>query len=153
MTIKKLIAWILLLALVPTASGSKLRKYPAVQVYEIETGIFVVPIYSSHLEPCKISIEKRHYSNNAVDLDAVMSKEQILSIFDELVPQKERGGPGLNLPSGTEISDIDLGTIDTKISYVNVTLEMIGKEKEDSRDIQKYVAAIITWNKSQCHAK
>ena len=86
-----------------------------------------------------------------------MSKKEILSIFDELISQEERGGPGLNLPPGTELTDSDFGMLETNISYVNVTLEMFGKEKEDNRDEQKYVAAIIVWNKlwnkPQCYAK
>ena len=84
-------------------------------------------------------------------MDALMSKEQIVSLFDELVPQEERGGPGWKLPEDTEISESDLGMLATGIPYENVTLSMYGKK--DNPDRQKYIAAIISWNKLQCSAK
>jgi len=149
----KLIASICLLAFVVGPSSDRFQKYHTAEIYEIRPGIIIRPVYSASHDLCKISIEKLHYSNKAVDMDGVMSKAQILSLFDELAPREERGGPGLNLPADTETSQTDFGMLETSISYVNVTLEMFGKEKEDSRDTQKYVAAIISWNKLQCDAK
>lgn len=148
----KLTALICMFAFIVGPSSDRLRKYHTVEAYEIRPGIIVRPVYSASHDLCKISIEKLHYFNNAVDMDAVMSRKQILSLFDELVSQEERGGPGLKLPPGTEITQSDLGMLVTIIPYENVSLEMHGN-KEDSPDKQKYVAAIIVWNKSQCHAK
>src|SRR5271157_263149 len=149
----KLIASICLLVFVAGSSSDRFRKYHAAEVYEIRPGIMISPVYTTSHDLCEISIEKRHYYNNVVDMDAVMSKEEILSIFDELVSQEERGGPGLNLPPGTELSDSDFGMLETSISYKNVSLEMFGMVKKDRRDTQKYVAAIISWNKVKCDAK
>ena len=149
----KLIASICLLAFVAGPSSDRIRKYHAVEAYEVRPGIIATPVYTASHDLCEISIEKRHYYNNAVDMDAVMSKEQILSIFDELVSQEERGGPGSNYPPGTEMSESDSGMLETNIPYVNVTLEMFGMKKEHSRDTQKYVTAIISWNKPPCGAK
>jgi hypothetical protein len=126
------------------------EKYHAVEAYEIRPGIIATPVYTASHDLCEISIEKRHYSNNSVDMDALMSKEQILSLFDELVPKEERGGPAGRLPPDTEITEGDLGMLRTRIPYENVTLAFL---KKDSPDRQKYVTAIISWNKLQCDAK
>jgi len=133
-------------------SSDRVQKYPAIETFEIRPGITITPFYTANHLVCEISIEKRHYSNNRVDMDAAMSKEQILSLFDELVPKEERGGPGLwKLPPDTEFTEVDLGMLNTRIPYENVTLALFGKK--DSPDRQKYVAAIISWNKLQCGAR
>jgi len=94
----KLIASIGFLFFVNGQATGKLQKYHAVEAYEIRPGVIVNPIYSANHTVCELSIERRHYSNNVVDMDALMSKEQIMSIFDELVSREERGGPGWKLP-------------------------------------------------------
>src|SRR5208337_3390172 len=110
---KNLIATICLIAFVSGPSSSKFRKYHNLEAYEIRPGIVASPVYSASHDLCRVSIEKRHYYNNAVDMDAVMSKELIMSIFDELVTKEERGGPRANLPPGAETSDSDLGMLGT----------------------------------------
>jgi hypothetical protein len=151
MMMLKLIASICLLALVVDPSSDRIRKYRAVEAYEIRPGIIVTPVYAASHDLCEISIEKRHYNNNSVDMDATMSKEQILSVFDELVPKEERGGPGGKLPPDTEITEGDLGMLTTRIPYGDVTLAIFGKK--DKPDRQKYVVAVVSWNKLQCAAK
>jgi hypothetical protein len=147
----KLISSICLLAFVIGPTSDRFGKYHAAEACEIRPGIIITPVYSAGHDVCEISIEKRHYSNNNVDMDAVMSKEQIVSLFDELVPPEERSGPGWKLPADTEITEGDLGMLETHIPYENVTLAMYGKK--DSKGRQKYVAAIISWNDLQCDAK
>jgi hypothetical protein len=147
----KLIASISLLAFVLGLPSDRFKRYSAAEAYEIRPGIVITPVYSASHDVCEISIERRHYSNNSVDMDAAMSKEQILSMFDELVPREDRGGPAGRLPPDTEITEGDLGMLRTRIPYENVTLAMFGKQ--DKPDRQKYIAAIISWNKLQCNAK
>jgi hypothetical protein len=149
--IMKLMASICLLAFVVGPSSDRIRKYHAVEVYEIRSGIIAMPLYTAGHDLCGITIEKRHYFNNCVDMDATMSKEQILSLFDELVPKEERGGPAGRLPPDTEITESDLGMLRTRIPYENVTLTMFGKQ--DKPDRQKYIAAIISWDKTPCSTK
>lgn len=144
----KLIASICLLAFVAPPTNDRFRNYHAAEAYEIRPGVMISPVYTVGRDLCEISIEKRHYSNNSVDLDAAMSKAQILSLLDELVPKEERGQPGGTIPGNTEITDIDGGMLMTSIPYENVTLAIYGKK--DRPDRQKYVAAIISWNKRQC---
>ena len=147
----KLITSICLLAFFAGPASDRIWKYRSVEAYEIRPGIVATPIYTASHDLCEVSIEKRHYFNNSVDMDATMSKEQILSMFAELVPKEERGGPAGRLPPDTEITEGDLGMLRTRIPYKNVTLAIFGKK--DSLDRQKYVAAIISWNNLQCNTK
>ena len=147
----KLLVSICLLAFLAGASGDKFRKYQAVETYETRPGVMITPSYTSSHDLCEISIERRHYFNNRVDMDTEMPKEQILSLFDELVPKEERGGPSGKLPEDTEISESDLGMLSTSIPYENVTLTMYGKK--DRPDRQHYITAIISWNKTPCSAQ
>ena len=147
----KLIASICLLAFVAGSSIDRIRKYRAVEAYEIRPGIFATPIYATNHVLCEIGVEKRHYLNNSVDMDATMSKEQIVSVFDELVPKGERGGSAAKLPPDTEVTEGDLGMLNTRIPYGDVTLTIFGKK--DRPDRQKYVAAVVSWNKLPCDAK
>ena len=144
----KLIASVGLLAFFIAPSSGRFGKYHAVEAYEIKPGIIVTPVYSASQDLCEIGIEKRHYSNNNVDMEALLSKEQILSLFDEIVPREERGHPGLKFPLDTEITETDSDILTTRIPYENVSLAMYG-----TKGSKKYVAAIISWNTPQCNAK
>jgi hypothetical protein len=126
-------------------SSGGFKQYRSVESYEVRPGVLIRPAYSARGGVCEISIERRHYSNNAVDLDAEMSKEQIRLLFDELAPQRERGQPGMKLPEGTEITVVDGGIRTARILYENVTLTMYGRAES-----QKFVAATITWAKRPC---
>jgi hypothetical protein len=77
-----------------------------------------------------------------------MSKEEVLSLFDEIVPREEPGHPGLTVPEDTEITEIDSDILATRIPYENVSLAMYG-----TKGSKEYVAAIISWNEPQCDAK
>lgn len=147
----KLIASICLLALVAATSSDRFQKYRGVEAYEIRPGVMMTPAYTAGHDLCEISIEKRHYSNNRVDMDAAMTEEEILSLFDELVPKDERGGPAGGLREDAEVSESDLGMLSTRILYENVTMVMYGMK--DRPDRQKYIAAIISWTDTPCNEK
>jgi hypothetical protein len=147
----KVIASICLFIFMAGPSSDRIRKYRAVEAFEVRPGIIATLAYTASHDLCEVSIERRHYSNDSVDMDATMPKDLILSLFDELVPKEERGGPSGRLPADTEVSEADLGMLTTRIPYENVTLLIFGKK--DIPERQKYVAAIISWNKLQCNAK
>ncbi len=111
----KLVASICFLVFVNFQATGRLQKYHAVEAYEIRPGVIVNPIYSANHAVCELSIERRHYSNNVVDMDALMSKEQIVSIFDELISPEERGRPRWKLPGGTEITETDSGMVTKRL--------------------------------------
>lgn len=145
----KFLASALLLAFVAVTPGDRLRSYTPVDAFEVRPGIVATPSFQTSHELCAISIEKRHYYRNShVDLDATMTKALIVSLFDELVPDSERGGQDGRLPVGTEMSESDTGMLSTRIPYKNVTLWMYGKSERWAE--QHYVVAVIVWNKPAC---
>ena len=70
----KLFASICLHAVVAGPSSERIRKYHGVETYEIRPGIIATSAYTTSHDLYEISIEKRHYSNNRADMDAVMPK-------------------------------------------------------------------------------
>jgi len=153
----KQIATVCLLAFVTIPSNERFRKYSVPEVYETSSGIMIKPFYTSNHDVCEISIERRHLSNGIVDFDATMSKEQIMTLFDELVSTEERGHPGnKKLIGDTQITEIDSNALTVSILYENVTLAMYGfldhpkRQKDEVPKNQKYLAAIISWNNLEC---
>ncbi len=145
----KAIASVALLALAFVSSGDELSKYRSVQSYEVRPGIMATPVFAPGSQTiCEIGIERQRYSKGAVDVDGVMSKEQILSIFNELAPAVVRGRPGLKLPGDTEITEVDSGVTTIRMPYENASLSMYRRNEK-----QGYVAAIISWSKAECRAK
>ena len=84
-----------------SASSNKLKEFRAVESYEIRPGIIATPFYSSSHEICKISLERRRYSADTVNMGAYISKQQIIEIFNDLARRDERGQPIWGLPEGS----------------------------------------------------
>jgi hypothetical protein len=72
----KLIVSICSLAFLLGSSGDGFKQYHSVESYEIRPGILITPVYSINRDVCEISIERRRYSNNTVDMDALMSRSR-----------------------------------------------------------------------------
>ena len=95
------------LTLVVAGLTSRFSKYRAVESYEIAPGILLTPVYAGNGGPCEISIEKRNPSGGVIETTPTMTKEQIQSLFEELVPQVERGNGSPGLPAGAEMTELD----------------------------------------------
>ena len=76
---------------------NEFSRFPAVETYEADDGILIMPKHSDAGNVCSVVLERRHVSSQGVDLDAKMSREEIRRIFDELAPRSERGQSKLNL--------------------------------------------------------
>ena len=133
---------------IATLNEHKFNRLPAVETYEIRPGILMMPRYSDAGQVCQIVVERRHVSPKNIDLDAEMSREDILRIFDELVPKGERGQPKLNLGDNGSISMVDGHTLTTIAMYENVSVRMYGKSKDTGP--KNYVAATIDWDNRKC---
>lgn len=138
-----------LLVLVTASASDEFKRFQAVEAYEVQPGILMMPIYSSKGAVCKIVLEKRHYSSNEIDLDAEMSHQQIWQVFDQLVPKKDRGQSTLDLGDMGELTTTAGVSTTTIADYENVSLEMEGKTKEAGD--QEYVVAIIRWKRKNCN--
>jgi hypothetical protein len=141
------LACIVLAFLATGSAKSEFKRLRALETYEIQPGILMQPTYSSQGELCSVVLEKRHYSSQAIDLDAEMSHDQIWQIFDELAPKQDRGRSTFDLGDDGELTTVNGIAATTMAEYENVSLEMDGKtHNSDERD-RKYVVAIIRWKK------
>jgi hypothetical protein len=138
-----------LLVLATASASDEFKRFHAVEAYEVQPGILMVPTYSSNGAVCKIVLEKRHYSSNEIDLDAEMSHQQIWQAFDQLVPKKDRGPSSLDLGDTGELTTTAGVSTTTIADYENVSLEMDGKTKETGD--REYVVAVIRWKRRNCN--
>ncbi len=141
----KLAGSLALLAVLLSAPNDRLDRYRPLASYETKTGIQIVPVYSEKGAVCEISIERRAYHDGRVSVKPTISKDEVLSLFDQLVPPAERGAPGWKLPEGSEFTEVDGGTRATHVIYQNVSLIMYGEEHND-----KYAVAVISWKNVEC---
>ena len=136
---------LILLAVLFSASHDRFEGYRPVTSYETKAGIQIVPAYSEKGAVCEVSIERRPYYNERVSVKPTISKEEVLSLFDQLAPRVDRGDPGWKLPEGSEFTEVDGGTRATHVIYQNVSLVMYGEAHSD-----KYAVAIISWKNVEC---
>jgi len=141
----KLAGSLVALAVLFFAPSGRFDRYKPLASYETETGIQILPTYSEKGAVCEISIERRAYHDDRVSVKPTISKDEILSLFDYLVPREERGDPGWKLPEGSEFTEVDGGTRATHVMYQNVSLIMYGEEHSE-----KYAVAVIYWKNIAC---
>jgi hypothetical protein len=141
----KLAGSLVLIAVLLSTPSDRFDRYKPLASYETKTGIQILPAYSEKGAVCEISIERRAYHDDRVSVKPTISKDEVLSLFDELVPRAERGDPAWKLPEGSEFTEVDGGTRATHVMYQNVSLVMYGEEHND-----KYAVAIITWKNVDC---
>jgi hypothetical protein len=134
-----------LLAVFLNIPSDRFARYRPLASYETKTGIQILPVYSERGPVCEISIERRAYHDDRVSVKPTISKDEVLSLFDQLVSPVERGDPAWKLPEGTEFTEVDGSTRATHVMYRNVSLVMYGEEHND-----KYVVAIISWKNVDC---
>ena len=146
---KALVVGMALMALLG-ASSRKLRDSQAVESYEVRPGIVATPFYSPSREICEISLERRRYSGETVNMGAYMSRQQIIDIFDDLAGRDERGQPIWGLPEGSEYTDIDNDLRITHLSFEKVTLLMYEQVKPGDSDQQRFALAVISWKTAGC---
>lgn len=107
------------------------------------------PTYSENGDVCSIVVEKRRFSSNTIDLESELSAEQINSIFDQVAAKKNRGQPSWGSGTGGSLTIINGPAIVTTTDYENVSLQMFANARKVTST--GYVAAIITWKKSECN--
>ena len=129
----------------------RFAKYKAIEAYEVGPSILIMPSYSSDGQVCKIGLQKVNYSPEIIKSESDLSNEEINKIFEDLVPQNERGSRSKSFP---ETFIVQSGTsIITSDTYENVTLQIYEFELPGSKRGKtsvKTVAAVIRWNNRKC---
>lgn len=139
-----------LLLFSPSPQGSRFSKYKAVEAYQIRPGILMMPRYSDDGQVCEIGLQVEHYSTESIRLDPSMSRTDIDQIFDELVPNVERGPMAKNL--GDLITRDGPGETEN-IDFENVSIQIyshvLSKAKSKVVDLAT-VAAEAHWKNRKC---
>ena len=140
--------------LLAVATGTTKDHFPTlkpISAYELRKDVLMLPRYAENGEVCEIGFEKRHYSPEMVFLDSGFSRDEIDSIFEELVPANERGKKiddfwgDLILESGHGLT--------TTIGYENVSLRIMSEKwQQDSsgKPVLRDVVVIIRWKGREC---
>ncbi len=123
-------------------------KYSAVNAFEVRPGILMTTKYADDGQVCEMTLEKRHYQPDKVDLGSTIPNELIDRLLDELVPSSQRG------PATSRWLHPD-STVGGGVSYIkqefeNVFVEIYGGYSEacDSGD----QIVVIRWKKRTCAA-
>jgi hypothetical protein len=126
----------------------KFAKYTAVEAYEVQPGVLVMPRYTAEGQVCEVGLEKRHYSTKVISLNPSLSRGEIYRIFEELAPERERGNK-----SGREDLTRAGHSITTTIQFENVSLQIFSEELSSSKKgeiVEGDVVGIIRWKTRRC---
>jgi hypothetical protein len=146
------VACMFLAALLGTASqGGRFHKYRAIEAYEVRPGIIIIPTYSEDGQVCEIGLESLHYSPKTIRLDPGLSSKEIDQIFNEVVPESERG-PKSTGPGDDSIEVVGNSIIQTS-DYKSVSLHIYGAVQPASKKheiVEDEIVATIDWKNRKC---
>jgi hypothetical protein len=131
--------------------NNQFNGYRAVEAFEIRPGILMIPRHSVDGQVCEIGLEKLHYSPEKIRLDSDLSRQEISQIFDELVPNAERGPKPTSLLEQGMTTVSGRGMIDDE-EYQNVSIRIFGSYSPDGKGggTLDEVAATLTWKNRKC---
>ena len=131
-----------LLAVFLNIPSDRFARYRPLASYETKTGIQILPVYSERGPVCEISIERRAYHDDRVSVKPTISKDEVLSLFDQLVSPVERGDPAWKLPEKTEFTEVDGGTRVRQIVNGALVVEYTGLELDEANaDARRLVSS------------
>jgi hypothetical protein len=140
-----------LLLLFANQQSSPFSKYKTAEAYEIRPGILMMPRYSNSGQVCEIGLQVRHYSPEIVRLDSTLSRKEIDQIFDEIVPDNERGARSKGL-TGDLITESGPTMVES-IDFENVLIQIHSQVLSASRrtvHVRDAVVAIAQWKNRKC---
>jgi hypothetical protein len=155
----KLIGSVVAVALVfllAQPTRDRFAKYKAIEAYEIRPGILVMPTYSADGQVCEIGLERLHYSPEVIRLDSSLSRKDIDQIFEELVPDYERGPKPENPIEQILGGGISGHAMTSAEQYQNVSIYIYGSlsggEFDDSKAPATLdeVVATVKWKNRKC---
>jgi hypothetical protein len=141
-----------LLLLSANSGRDRFGKYKAVEAYEVQPGVLMMPRYSADGQVCEIGLQREQYSAGTLEPRASLSREDIDRVFDKLVPADERGPKSAEPPLDTLITQSS-HTLRIRTDYENVLLkivyEVLPSSNSDDTNVGDNVA-IIQWKNRKC---
>jgi hypothetical protein len=134
------------------AAQERFDKYRKVEGYEVRPGVLVTPRFTADRQLCEIGIERRGYSPEVIRLSS-MTREEIESIVDELVPLAERGNPMRDFPSG--LVSIDGSAETSWEEFENVSIQISLSVPYSLKNNKKYIppsvmVGLVKWKNRTC---
>lgn len=129
------------------SQSDKFPKYKPIEAYEILPDVMMMPRYSPDGSLCEVAVQREHYLNGKVYLDASLTEEEINRAFNELAPPDERGQLIQTLGSNSLSFYIGNG-VTTYKEFENVSISTLGKSTPPSEEGD--VVAVIRWKGRSC---
>jgi len=147
MRVATLFCAIICLAIPRSGRDQRFAKYKALSVYAAGSGILVLPRYSSDGQLCEVTLEKQHYSGDAVDLSSSLPHDRVMEVVNAVAPASERGK--ITTPFGAEyMSKYDGVGVTTFAEYEAVSIQIYGRTAPASEAGD--IAVRIQWKKRAC---
>jgi hypothetical protein len=129
----------------------KFSQYKAFETYEIRPGVLMIPRRSPGGQVCEIALERLHYTPDKISLDSSLSRKEIDQIFDELVPNDERG------PQPKDVLKRGMTTFEgqgmvSEDEYRDVSIKIYGNTSPAGNDgvMVDEIVATLRWKNRQC---
>ncbi|HYX28286.1 MAG TPA: hypothetical protein VE863_06945 [Pyrinomonadaceae bacterium] len=123
------------------------KKYHPITAYEVRPGIFMTAEYATDGQVCRMTLEPRRTSKDAINLDVLVDDDLVDAFVDEIAPPGTRGKPGkydgLTLMLGQPAITIK--------DYEYVTIRRYGNVRNirGKQYLEPWVVT-LTWNKRTC---
>lgn len=135
---------------ISSIAQDRFSQYRKISVYEVRPGIWALPRYNAANQICEIGIQRLFYSPDIVAVNPELSRDEILSVLEELVPATERGVPGRDLDNWVVV---DGRAVSKNFEYEKVSITIFeyvlpNQKKKDLKTNQ--VAATVSWKNRPC---
>lgn len=152
---------IVALVLLPTVNTAPkaFAKYKSVEAYEVRPGILMLPRYAADGQVCEIVLEQLHILPDKVRLGYDLSQKDIDQIFEEIVPDSERGpqpSTPLEQVKGLLGGYFSGRAMISNNEYQNISIKVYSQVSGDLLDSSKtpatidQVAASLKWKNRDC---
>lgn len=131
------------------AAQGRFDKYRKVEGHEVRPGVLVIPTYTAGNEICEIGIETLRYSPGKVS-GLLLSREEVDSIIEEIVPATERGPLAKGLQG---LTSVDGNGAVSMYQYENVSVQVfytIPMTKKDRELNTNDLVAVVKWKNRVC---
>lgn len=143
--------FLLMFGAVATAQDS-FSKHKKIVGYEVRSGILAIPRYTASNDICEIGLERLQNTSKLIRLNAELSRDEILQVFDDIVPLTQRGR--LEKDSDTFIERFGQNSqMTVTTEYENIILTIFEIEFLDEKmkgGAMKPVAATVKWKSRTC---
>ena len=117
-------------------------KYPEIRAYEVRPGILMTASFDPKSRIREMVFEKRHATDEKINLDVTLSQKMIIGIVEELIPVSVRGKKLKGFADSDNSADISGAIIRTEYRYENISVTFYGRL---SKSCNGDLVAVVRW--------